>query len=304
MPAVNILLSTYNGESYLTELLDSIRAQTYDRLVWHVRDDGSRDGTVAILRRWEADGRIQRLTVGKNVGAIASFFQLLRDADPESRFFAFADQDDIWKKGKIGRAVAALNAAGEDLPALYCCRLEYVDGQGVPLGYSPVPRHGMAFQNALVENMAAGCSMVMNRPARDLVLQHLPQRCGMHDWWCYLVISAFGRVIYDPRPQIAYRLHGQNDVGAPVTFLEDCLRRSRRFLTEGTDAFKAHAQARMFAHCFGHLLSGTRKRNLEAFVRSKRSFAERVRYGWGKTVFRQSTFDDLILRWLIWFNRY
>ncbi|MDZ9565364.1 glycosyltransferase, partial [Escherichia coli] len=49
---VAILLSTYNGEKYLEEQLDSLLLQSYQDFVVYIRDDGSSDRTVNIINQY------------------------------------------------------------------------------------------------------------------------------------------------------------------------------------------------------------------------------------------------------------
>ena len=116
--SVTILLSTYNGEKYIEEQLESIFAQTYwQNCNLFVRDDGSKDGTVAILKKYEKEGKL-RLECGENIGFVRSFFWLINNA-PESDFYSFADQDDIWNADKIERGVKKLLEADNSKPQLY-----------------------------------------------------------------------------------------------------------------------------------------------------------------------------------------
>ena len=98
MRKLTILMSTYNGQQYLDKQLKSIYNQRniedYDVSII-VRDDGSQDDTVRILGSWS-----DRMNIivyrEKNVGARESFYWLIKNA-PESDYYAFSDQDDIWK---------------------------------------------------------------------------------------------------------------------------------------------------------------------------------------------------------------
>ena len=50
---VAILMSTYNGQEYLKEQIDSILSQTYGEFVLYIRDDGSKDGTKEIIKSYK-----------------------------------------------------------------------------------------------------------------------------------------------------------------------------------------------------------------------------------------------------------
>jgi len=89
MEKVQILMSTYNGEKYLEQQLDSILNQTYPNICILIRDDGSMDGTAALLQRYADKYENVTFYRGENVGAIQSFFELLRVSDDTADFFGF-----------------------------------------------------------------------------------------------------------------------------------------------------------------------------------------------------------------------
>lgn len=208
---VEVLLSTFNGTRYLPELLDSIRAQQYPDVALSVRDDGSSDGTVGLLERSLSECPDASLTAGTNIGAGASFLTLLRSVNPAVSYAAFCDQDDVWLPGKLSAAVAALEALQG--PALYCSAVQLV---GEDLSKLRVHRRcvrGPSFENALVENIATGCTILLNRPGIDLLASRVPHEFLMHDAWSYLVLSGCGKVLYDRQPWVLYRLHSSNTIG-------------------------------------------------------------------------------------------
>ncbi len=212
---VEVLLSTFNGVTYLRELLDSVRAQEYPDVTLSVRDDGSADGTLALVERSLSDRANVTITAGANLGAGDSFLTLLRAVSPSARFAAFCDQDDVWLPGKLSVAVKALEPF--DGPALYCSAVNLV---GEDLTYIRVHRRCVkrpSFENALVENIATGCTIVLNRPAMDLLASRVPKDFLMHDAWSYLVVSGCGYVVYDPIPRVLYRLHRSNAIGVGQT---------------------------------------------------------------------------------------
>lgn len=210
-PRVAVLMSTYQGEAFVAQQIQSILQQLPPGGRLLVRDDGSTDGTVDVVRGI-GDPRIE-LTAGTNLGFARSFLTLLASVQDEADVVMLSDQDDVWLPAKIERACAALGDQ-EDTPALYFSRLLLVDRDLRPLGESPPWPRGPSFINALCENIATGCTMALNARAVQLVC-----RCGdigriyFHDWWIYLVIAALGRVVMDDAPTILYRQHGANVVG-------------------------------------------------------------------------------------------
>ena len=296
---VSILMSTFNGGDFLSEQLDSLIGQSYKDTQIYVRDDGSSDDSRQILTRYASQYSGLRVEFGNNLGITRSYFRLLSEADQGSNYYAFCDQDDVWHADKIERAVTRLSGNLAHIPAIYCSRLAYVGRDLSPLGRSRLPRRGLSFQNALVENAAIGCTIVMNRAARDLIVKSLPSQCVMHDWWCYLVVSAFGVLVYDERPTIEYRLHGENNTGAAVSPWDQFRRRAHRFAVKGRDAFSIHAQAMEFSAIFAGRLPAGKLEILNRLVESRRSVLKRIGYALNPEVYRQSRLDGLLLRVLV-----
>jgi glycosyltransferase involved in cell wall biosynthesis len=224
-PRVAILLATYNGAPWLREQLDSLLRQTHDNWVLYWRDDGSGDGTIAVLQEFgqrAGQGRCVRLAEPPgHLGATGNFLALLRsvsDTLAERDVVAFADQDDVWLPHKLERGVAALRSAPRDEPILYCARQILVDKDLQSLGTSNPLARPTGFPAALTQNVATGCTVMLNRPAARLVAASRPSTGTLHDWWAYLLVTAAGgRLIQDAEPVVLYRQHAANLVGAPAS---------------------------------------------------------------------------------------
>lgn len=283
---------------FLPELMRSILGQSYPASAITVRDDGSTDGTYGAACHLGGASPAIRAIQGTNLGAASSFFKLLADAGDDCDYFAFADQDDVWLPGKLENAVSRLERSDASRPVMYCSRQEYVDEELRHLGFSHLPRH-IGFGNALVENVATGCTVVLNRQARRLIVERPPGKVIMHDWWCYLVAAAFGQVVFDDRPSVQYRLHGKNAIGAPTHALQKWSRGMARFMQPRKSMTTLVDQAREFERCFGHLLDGQQHRTLERFLTARTNLWSRIAYSAQKDVWRQSRVDDAVLRVLI-----
>ena len=221
MPALSSvarLMCTYNGESFLTEQLESFKQQTHTRWKLVVSDDGSADSTLKILqdfhRRWGSE--CIRIIPGPKQGYVKNFLSLTRRSDIEADIYAWSDQDDIWGNDKLKTAIAWLDTIAPGIPALYCGRTQLISERGAPIGYSPCFSRSPHFTNALVQNIGGGNTMVFNQAARRLIQEtHSSLIIPSHDWWAYLLISgAGGTVYYDSAPQLLYRQHGDNLVGS------------------------------------------------------------------------------------------
>ena len=125
----------------------------------------------------------------------------------------------------------------------------------------------------------------------------------MHDWWCYIVVSALGEVVFDAWPSVKYRQHSNNAVGA-VTSTNKLLRqRFSRVWTQKTDARLFTAQALEFERCFGDLLSPRDRCLLGHFLSVRGSLWARVSYNAVMDVWRQRWPDTMILRAMILMGR-
>lgn len=214
-----VLLALRDGQEFLSAQLESIAAQTHREWSLIISDDGSKDSwldTVTEFARKRAPNRVW-LTSGPRKGFAANFLSLVMMAGPTAPFAAFCDQDDVWLPGKLTRAMDVLRKAPAGTPAIYCGRTTICDAELRP--NAPSIRFGRkpGFQNALVQNIGGGNTMVVNRAALDLLQDTYAHAKGVvaHDWWAYQLISgAGGTIYYDPEPYVLYRQHGNNAIGA------------------------------------------------------------------------------------------
>lgn len=268
---VSILMSTYNGEKYLCQQIDSILAQEGSKIRLIVRDDGSTDRTTAILSSYSDRGLLSWYQ-GTNVGPAQSFMDLLCKA-PESEYYAFADQDDYWNSDKIACACEKLKA-NRNTPALYIGQTMPADEQLRPLSYvkhSPL----LTFGEALVHPYANGCTMVLNHPLRELIATHSPKDFYMHDWWVVLVAAAIGaHIAYDIVPHMAYRQHAANVIGEGESIVTEWKRRIRRFRQD-----KANTRSQMATELkknYYEFMTVENRKLLETFLAGKRSLSKRL----------------------------
>ena len=214
---VAILLCTYQGQRYLHEQLNSFVTQSHKNWELWVSDDGSKDGTHAILAEAVNDWAPGKISVqnGPQEGFCANFLSLTCKPDIKADYYAYSDQDDIWKPEKLARALAFLSKVPKGTAALYCSRTRVVDANDKPIGMSPLFTKTPSFANALTQNIGGGNTMVFNEVARQLLIAASEKvNVVTHDWWAYLLVSGCGgQVFYDPQPTVRYRQHGSNIVG-------------------------------------------------------------------------------------------
>ncbi len=292
---VQVLLSSYNGEKYIREQIDSILRQKNVEIQLWIRDDGSKDRTRDILAEYEKGYDNIKVFYGENVGVIRSFFALIEAVGGQCSYTAFSDQDDIWLPDKLARAVRILGE--EDTPLLYCSAKQLVDASLHPLKQAiHYPAVRTEFGNALVENMCTGCTCVMNKALFGLLKGKEPKFTVMHDFWFYLVGTCFGKVIYDRESRILYRQHGGNELGAASSLFENYRRRVKYYRRHRGQLTR---QAEEFLKVYGDRMPKGKRRLAEALVDAKTD--RRIRTALLKTrkVFRQRKSDDAIFRVLL-----
>jgi glycosyl transferase family 2 len=246
MAAFHIVLSCYNGARFVAEQIESIRRQTYSEWILVVRDDGSCDGTPAIVRELaRQDGRIRLLQDARgNLGPLGSFGVLLEDAlEQRAAYVALADQDDVWHADKLAREMELLlaheTAAGADHPTLVHSDLAVVDA-----ALGPIHPSYLRFQRLehaatdplrclLLRNFVTGCTVVANRALLQVAVPVPP--VVMHDWWLAQCAAATGSVLFVPEPLVLYRQHGANTLGSrgATQLYLDALRSPRAWWARG-----------------------------------------------------------------------
>lgn len=115
-PRVEVLMSTYNGELYIDEQIQSILSQKDVDLNLLIRDDASKDNTIEKIKKYTTRDNVSFYN-GKNIGATRSFFDLMNHAG-EYEYYCLSDQDDVWDDDKVITAVNKL-LPYSDQPAFY-----------------------------------------------------------------------------------------------------------------------------------------------------------------------------------------
>ena len=312
---VIIVLSTYNAQEYLAEQLESLFQQTYPNIEIVIRDDGSTDQTVAMVARYCEEHENLTFYQGENVGAAASFFDLMKNVrNREFAYCAFCDQDDVWLPDKVEVAVAAISSKSAELkntasksdkeemkksPILYCSRAQLVDASLQPIKEEIKKEIRPAFANALIENIVTGCTTVLNREMYEIAVEHIPNYCIMHDWWLYLLASSFGTVLYDKNSRILYRQHGNNAMGIDGSYKTELKNRIRKYGKRRNNLSKQAAE-------YVRLLEEKGEDKIKEYAsyynaacilaQYKENFAKRKKLVSGRIVYRQRKADDWIYR--------
>jgi hypothetical protein len=218
--------------------------------------------------------------------------------NPEARWFAYCDQDDVWLPGKLAAAHSMIASFAESTrPALYGGRTMAVDENERVCGLSPLFDRLPSFQNALTQNIMGGNTMLMNRAAAELVSAAAHTNAVAHDWLAYLLVSgADGFVQYDARAFVHYRQHRDNVVGSNLGWRA----RQHRFMRmlRGDHRRWNDRNAVVLQQCEAGLAE-TNRGVLDAFnqARAARKPSERIAWLRRSGAYRQTLPEQLML-WL------
>lgn len=231
MNTVTVLLSTYNGERYLREQLNSIINQKNCSIKILVRDDGSSDSTTDILEEYQKKGCLSWYQ-GENLRPARSFYELILNSG-DSDFYAFADQDDIWEEDKLEKAMRHLAEYQTEI-AVFTSNVSLIDSKGnliKPKCFDYV--ESLNFKNTLIENYCGiGCTMVYNRKLSDYLKNHeKPSKIVMHDYYILQVAAIFGKIIYSNEALVRYRQHEKNVVGIKTNFIQRLRQWKKNYLS-------------------------------------------------------------------------
>lgn len=224
MDSIAILLATYNGAEYLSEMLESLEAQTYGDFVCYIHDDGSVDQTSALVAEWVSQHSDRyRILEGPAQGAPQRNF-LWMLSQVEADYYMFADQDDVWLPNKIEKTVGKFEEVAICVQGPICVFSDmYVVDESLRVMNDSFIRYigrdpkRIGLPQLLLENPAAGCTQLFNRKLRDLALQLQDVNAiEMHDAWVLALAAAFGKehVGVVDEPLVYYRQHGENEMGA------------------------------------------------------------------------------------------
>ena len=289
---VDIILATYNGESYLAEQLDSLLAQTYKDIRIHVYDDGSTDGTGRIVGEYlSKDDRIRWHKNPRNLGYVFNFLRGVRRSGAD--YVMLCDQDDIWYPDKVEKTLKTMKKTEKSIPGrpvLVFTDAEIYDGRILEKRSFQRGSHydtkKVDIASLLMENKCIGCTVMVNHALVGR-LSHLPRPIRVHDWWMALIASAFGRVVYLDEMTLRYRQHEDNQIGS-TSYIGYVKNRLESFRRQKKALRETIRQGAAFYQVFHEELPADTRRIVYAFATlDDVSFVERrwrmIRYGFTKS---------------------
>lgn len=212
-PKVQILMSTYNGEKYLLEQLESLFNQKKVDVSVLIRDDGSDDLTVNIIKKMMDRYPIE-LIQGENIGYTDSFMNLIYESKyKDFDYLAFCDQDDVWLDDKVINAINLMKLSKREDKLVFTA-LTFVNSKLEPFGKRSYKKYNISLGSAMTLSSIAGCTLVLNKSLSKKIANYsitVPDGVG-HDGWVFrfaLLIDA--SVIYDDNSRILFRRHASNE---------------------------------------------------------------------------------------------
>jgi len=272
---IDILMATYDSAEYLSDALDSIFRQTHSDWRLLVSDGGSTDRTVQIIEEYAArfPDQISVLASDSRREARDNFSHLLSASS--GRYVMFADHDDVWFPDKVQAQHEAIGKAeelfGAETPILVFTDKVVVDSELNKIcdsyfKYQHLDPKRTELRFLLAQNVASGCTMILNRALADLCGE-IPPDAVMHDHWLALLASAKGRIVYHPQATLFYRQHEGNVYGANRYGLRYIWRRFQRGRSELRRRFERDVlQAACFAETYGDKLAPEQRELVEALA--------------------------------------
>ena len=221
MPRVAAIIPCHNGEAFIRTAINSVLAQGERDLEIVVADDGSRDGSAAIVASFGPPVRLIQVANGntqatRNAAIAAS----------DSEFIGLLDQDDAWRPGKLERQLACFAAD----PRLGLCYTDTrgVDAQGRELAerHNPlqVPSdHTDALGRLLRVNIMAASTVLLRRSALEQVGVFDPAYHLAGDWDLWLRLVEAFPVAAVPEVLIDYCWHGANLSHGRIALLQESI---------------------------------------------------------------------------------
>ena len=298
---VVVLMSTYNGEKYLEEQIESLLSQKNVCIEILVRDDGSSDNTLNILKKYKAKQQLNYY-IGKNVGPARSFMDLIYHA-PKSDYYALCDQDDIWLDDKLIIAVNKLKKQDNNLPALYYGKPRLVDKDlnriKGSIGYGD---YMTTFAASFINSNAIGCTFVFNNKLLCLIKNSNPNYLNIHDAWIHKVnLAVNGRVLYDHDVHMLYRQHSNNTIGSNPSSLKKVLKKFKN--SRKTRGEKLNTIIELM-DCYGRNMSFENRELCNIIINYKKSIRDKFRVLLNNKIKTKYKKRNIHFKLLILFNLY
>lgn len=302
-PLVAILMSTYNGEKYLVEQINSILKQSYDNFHLFIRDDASTDSTPKMLKQFENDSKVTICFSQHNLGYKNSFLHLLRlvtSYEKKFDFYSFSDQDDFWSNDKIKMGIEKLISCNHQKYVVYFTGLTFVDENLNFLKNKDESKTITTFGGEMVRHSVSGATTILSRPLAELAVKfdEVYKLPGGHDAFIFRLNSAIGgNFIKDSRSFIKFRRHSDNVSSATKGF---CYRISRELKT---DEQIVYSTAKLIKEKYYNYVTNDNKVLLNQLLKYDTSLFSKVKLIRNKKFRREHVIMNIIFFFRVLMNR-
>ena len=271
MVKVCILMSTYNGEEYLKEQIDSLLEQENINVDILIRDDGSSDKTKDILEEYQRNNTNLKTIFGKNIGFASSFMTILLEAGEDYDYYAFCDQDDYWEKNKLSNAIKKIiSTNNKKKPVIYYSNLNNCDENLNFLYKTKLEKRKKSLESVALRNAIAGCTMVFDKKMFKIIKKRYQLNntaITSHDSYLLILAYALGcEVICDSNSYIRYRKHNNNTSGSTSTIFNRIKKEMKIFIKKS----KKIEMINNILNCYGDMLDPNSKKILYTFSNSNK----------------------------------
>lgn len=304
MKKIIVFLSTYNGEKYLKEQVESIFKQKNVEVYCIVRDDGSTDKTKEILYQLKKKFLNMEILEGKNIGWKRSFYELVFNSK-KADYYAFADQDDVWFPDKLERAIEKIaEREKEELkPILYYSDSYLVDEKLEIIGKSINFAPPVNKETGLFFSFGQGCTMVFNNEARNLFTKKYFLVDIAHDWWLSILCLYFGEIIHDDFCSMYYRQHSNNVCGGTGKSKLNLLKEKIKELKKGKNPYNDCIYHGLLYDGYKELLQEKDKLVLKNLLKYKISIFSKLSILLNRNIKRHSIYGTFLLKLMILFSK-
>ena len=239
---VSVFMPVYNGASYIGQQIDSILSQTCPVEKIFIQDDGSTDGTYAIVHNRSESDTIVLTKNNVNLGVVGNIKNGIK-AFLDHHYLALADQDDVWLPEKLALYREKMKSLESDndgnLPCLVYSDQAIINERGQLVADSFWTQNGHdkfshCLETLLFTNFVTGCATLMN-PSMISHLSKMPEIKGVyHDAWIALIAFSIGKAGKIDQPLVLHRQHENS-----LTLSQSKRRSLYSRLRTHVDSFKA-----------------------------------------------------------------
>lgn len=208
---ISIAMTTFNGERYLQEQLNSLYTQTRVPDEVFVSDDGSEDSTVDILKEFQHKYGLKYCINDHSIGVNMNFEHAIRSCSGD--YIMICDQDDIWLPEKIEKTYNKMKEIEEDKPSVVSSQHWIINGNGEIISKKTnIKKDSLACADTLLmpAGTSQGCSLMINKKLLDNLKSFPKTEDCMYDSYISFICASIGLKYNMSNPLMLYRHHDNN----------------------------------------------------------------------------------------------